>query len=359
MARGLDYSDYPHPSTAAIKADGASFVCRYVSDYAPADTCGKNLLPGEKDVLLGAGISIVVVHESTASRMLGGASAGTTDAQYAEAVVKALGMAGIPVYFACDWDASSAQQAAINGYLDGAAAVIGRGRTGIYGGYYPVSRALDAGKATYGWQTYAWSGGQWDTRAQLRQVQNDVTVGGASCDRDTAMAADYGQWPRPGGFVTLAEGASGAGVSAAQNALNSHGATPAVVVDGAYGPATVIAVRAFQAGHYLTVDGIIGPATWAALSAAVLKAGQLAAPGYVSVDRKRLPIQWAAVPGAHGYTAVAYAADGTEHARAVTVTATWAVLDGLTPGTAYTIRVWANGGSVAPGGTDLHVTMPA
>jgi hypothetical protein len=196
MSKGIDYAFNPHPSIASLKAGGYVFACRYISSSAQNDKNGKNLLAPEKTALLAAGISIVVVVEEGASRMLAGHSAGVTDATHADAVVKALGMTGMPIYFAADWDATEAQQAAINAYLDGAASIIGRGRVGIYGGYHVVDRALDAGKATYCWQTIAWSGGQWDTRAQLRQGSG-VTVGGASCDRDTSMTADYGQYPRP------------------------------------------------------------------------------------------------------------------------------------------------------------------
>ena len=39
-------------------------------------------------------------------------------------------MPGIPVYYACDWDCTAADQAAVNAYLDGAASVTGRARTG-------------------------------------------------------------------------------------------------------------------------------------------------------------------------------------------------------------------------------------
>jgi hypothetical protein len=198
VTRGIDYAFSPHPSVSALKTAGVAFVCRYVSADPRNDANGKNLLPAEKTALLGAGFQLVVVCEEwAASRMLGGHAAGVADATHADAVVKALGLAGVPVYFACDFDATEAQQVPINAYLDGCASVIGVNRVGIYGGYYPLKRALDAGKAKYAWQTYAWSGGLWDTRAQLRQVQNGVTVGGASCDFDESRAADFGQWPRP------------------------------------------------------------------------------------------------------------------------------------------------------------------
>jgi peptidoglycan hydrolase-like protein with peptidoglycan-binding domain len=293
MAKGLDYSDYPHPSMAAIKAEGASFVCRYACAYAPADTSGKNLLAGEKAALLAAGISIVIVHEETADRMLGGSSSGAIDATHADAVVKALGMPGVPVYFACDFDSTTGQQAAINSYLDGAASVIGRGRVGIYGGYYPVKRSLDAGKAAFAWQTFAWSGGQWDTRAQLRQVQNEVNVGGADCDRDISTTADYGQWPRPNqppapptptplapafpypaghylgqpstdpychsGFYG---GTDTINVRIWQTQMSHRGWT--ITADGRYGDESAAVARGFQADKGLTVDGRVGPVTWAA-----------------------------------------------------------------------------------------------
>ena len=74
--------------------------------------------------------------------------------------------------------------------------------------------------------------------------------------------------------ATITEGATGALVLKAQASLNTHSATPGVIVDGAFGPATTTAVRAFQASHQLTVDGIIGPATWAALSTSPLLPGQ-------------------------------------------------------------------------------------
>lgn len=194
--KGIDYAFTPHPGVAAVRGAGYGFACRYMSPDSANDTNGKNLLVGELHELLTAGISVVVVEESTSGRMRSGQPAGVTDGQHAQAVTTALGMPAIPVYFACDFDASPADQAAINAYLDGAASVIGRARTGIYGGYYPLKRALDAGKASWAWQTAAWSGGQWDPRAHIRQ-EGTVLVGGVQADADEAMTADFGQWPRP------------------------------------------------------------------------------------------------------------------------------------------------------------------
>jgi lysozyme family protein len=51
-----------------------------------------------------------------------------------------------------------------------------------------------------------------------------------------------------------------------QNALNSLGAAPRLVVDGNYGPGTKRAVRQFQAAHGLQDDGIAGPVTCAAIA---------------------------------------------------------------------------------------------
>lgn len=66
--------------------------------------------------------------------------------------------------------------------------------------------------------------------------------------------------PSPG---VLRRGARGEAVRALQTALTARG--HALAVDGAFGPATERAVRAFQQRNGLAVDGIAGPATLAAL----------------------------------------------------------------------------------------------
>lgn len=66
--------------------------------------------------------------------------------------------------------------------------------------------------------------------------------------------------------VTLRSGARGDSVRTLQRALNDRGAS--LRVDGVYGPATLQAVRDFQASSGLAVDGVAGRRTWSALGTA-------------------------------------------------------------------------------------------
>ena len=61
----------------------------------------------------------------------------------------------------------------------------------------------------------------------------------------------------------LRQGAQGPAVTTLQTLLCD--AVDRVRVDGAFGPETADAVKAFQKAQGLTVDGVVGPKTWAAL----------------------------------------------------------------------------------------------
>jgi hypothetical protein len=190
---GVDYA-WARPSASHLKSEGYTFVARYLS----YDTTGKNLTAGEVSALKAAGIDIVANWEWGADDALDGFNRGVEHAKAADKQAAALGMpSDRPIYFSCDFDATPGQQAAIDAYMDGVASVIGRSRTGAYGGYYVIKRLFDHGKITWGWQTYAWSGGQWDSRAQVRQIQNGIE--GGQLDKDEAVAADFGQWSHSSG----------------------------------------------------------------------------------------------------------------------------------------------------------------
>ena len=188
VTNGVDYA-WSHPSPAALRAAEVRFVMRYLSTDA-----GKSLSEKEAAGLAAAGIWCGVVWETTADRMLDGRAAGAADARAAAGQAAACGMpSSRPIYFAADFDASETQVYAITAYLAGAASVLGSARVGIYGGLHVVRRALDSGHAAWGWQTMAWSGGQWEARAHVRQT-GAVSIGGVQCDRNQAMTSDYGQW---------------------------------------------------------------------------------------------------------------------------------------------------------------------
>lgn len=186
---GVDYS-YDHPSMKSMVDAGVKFIVRYLS-HDPT----KNLTFSEATAANGSGIWCVLVWESNAKRPLSGRSAGVADAEEAVRQARTVGMLDDrPIYFAVDWDATVAQQATIHEYLRGAISVLGKDRVGLYAGYGPIFRAFDANEIVWGWQTYAWSGGRWDNRAQIQQYKNGQSMGGGTVDFNRAVHDDYGQW---------------------------------------------------------------------------------------------------------------------------------------------------------------------
>lgn len=188
--RGVDYS-WDRPSPQGLRDAGYTFAVRYLS-YS---TTGKNVTAPEASALIAAGLDVVANWEFGASDVLEGRDRGASDAAEALRQAVEVGVPGDrPIYFAVDFDASADQQPVIDAYFDGVASVLGVARTGAYAGFGPLQRLFDGGKIAFGWQTYAWSGGRWDPRAQLRQVRNSVVIAGGECDIDEAWADDFGQW---------------------------------------------------------------------------------------------------------------------------------------------------------------------
>jgi hypothetical protein len=189
---GVDYG-WGRPGVVALRAAGAGFVCRYLSH----DSSGKNLGAAEARVLIGAGLAVVSNWEYQPSAARGGYPQGVADAREAARQHRDCGgPADRPVYFSVDWDATDTElNGPVAGYFHGVASVIGLGRTGAYGGYDTIRRMFDLGLIRWGWQTYAWSGGRWDTRAHIRQVRNGVRIGGVDSDLNESQRPDFGQWP--------------------------------------------------------------------------------------------------------------------------------------------------------------------
>lgn len=189
MAKGCDYS-FSKPSAASLQAAGYRFACRYV-----LGSSGKRITRNEANTLWAHGVDVVTNAEAYPQDPLRGHDLGVTHARTADAQHKAAGgPAGKPIYFSVDFDVQPHQAGAVKSYLDGAASVIGRGRVGAYGGIRIISYLFDSGTITYGWQTYAWSRGHWDSRAQIRQTHNGVRIGGGEIDIDESVHANFGAW---------------------------------------------------------------------------------------------------------------------------------------------------------------------
>jgi hypothetical protein len=260
MILGLDYAG-GIPGGAAIMASGYQFVVRYLSSGG-AGLPGKLLTAGEYSDLQRAGVAVCCNWETTATRMLGGRAAGHEDALKATAVTRSLGIPDTkPIYFSADWDATPAQQALIDDYLDGTAEAIGtRARTGVYGGFWVVKRCLDNGKASWGWQTGAWSGGNIDPRIHLYQRIGYVRVGGVECDVNEARQLDFGQTltnsppppppsgPGPESIPFMEYGQTSPTIQHAQSWFNTNFQAYSHInpVSGYYGDQTTAVVKEFQ-----------------------------------------------------------------------------------------------------------------
>lgn len=197
---GLDYVTGPDPST--LKAHGVDFACRYLSEVNSL-TKTKLLTPAEAKALSQAGISIISNYEWYANRALEGEASGVADAQIAKQQhAECGGPPDRPVYFSVDCDCSGEQVAA---YFRGVASVLGLERIGVYGSFPVVKYLLENNLARWGWQTYAWSNGQWFDGAHIQQYQNGVSLAGHSVDYDRAMKEDFGAW-RQGETMQLPAG---------------------------------------------------------------------------------------------------------------------------------------------------------
>lgn len=200
MAEGVDYS-WARPGAAAIKGAGKTFIMRYLY---PDGQGGKGLDADEVADALAHGLLIGTVFESSGGRALAGYAAGVADATIAASQLAALGMSGNVVYFAVDFDAQPNQYEAIGQYLDGAASVRGKSKTGLYAGFGPIDALCGGARADYGWQTYGWSIRNHvsvvSANANVYQYLNGQTLNGGSVDLCRNLKDDFGAF----GGTTLA-----------------------------------------------------------------------------------------------------------------------------------------------------------
>ena len=189
----VDYS-FARPSPSCLKA-GFAAAFRYVGKDPRG---GKDLTKPEADSLLAAGLKIGVVFQNRAAQLPQGYDAGRANATQGHAQAVACGMpASRPLYLSVDRDPASfttANWRYLELYMQGAIDVLGVQRVGVYGARSVMDRLIPR-FATYGWQTRAWSGGVWSTRARVRQHTFNVDRCGGLVDINDVTHVDYGQWP--------------------------------------------------------------------------------------------------------------------------------------------------------------------
>lgn len=187
---GVDYST-ARPNLDQLRAAGKRFVCRYLA-YLPNS---KVLQAAERAALHAKGFGIILNWEQREGDMLQGRAKGLLHATEALQQARALGAPDVtPIYFSCDVDTTSdSQRAAVAAYLDGCAAVLGLARVGVYGEAEVIDFMVPK-HATWGWQTYAWSGSRTSDKAHFKQYQNGVQLAGGDVDLNRTLKDNFGAW---------------------------------------------------------------------------------------------------------------------------------------------------------------------
>lgn len=192
---------------------GVNGVLRYIT-RVPA----KAVSTAELDELHGWDIGTGLVFEDEAERGLQGADAGMADGEFIAAEMAKLGVPhGRPCYIALDFDIQDYAPASTSAYAKlGPAAEylhnvtarleVAGWQMGVYGGYWAVKRAMDAGLTPWAWQAWPWCPvvqgiPQQDPRIHL--YQTSVQALGGNADLNFAGHRDWGQFRRaPAAWIT-------------------------------------------------------------------------------------------------------------------------------------------------------------
>lgn len=187
----LDYSA-SLLSGAAIKKAGFAGSIRYLKKKSGKSSVAVATTSEVKDHLAN-GLQLSFVYEDLdIYRPLLGYNAGVTDGNWALQQARALGVEPRCIYFAVDFVATQAQQAAIMNYLTGAIDAIGNSRVGVYGFQLTIKTAQAQGKGKWYWQCGSRSSVL--PGVHLYQHNNDNTiVSGMTCDVNDILIDDYGQ----------------------------------------------------------------------------------------------------------------------------------------------------------------------
>ena len=183
MTNGVDCAAPLNAQKCAdLKALGYEFAGRYLVPATGA-LKWKALTKNECDIITGAGMKILAVWETTASRAKDGAIAGTTDGARAYTVARQVEMptTGI-IYFAVDYDAQPKDYDAIDAYLRAARVQTKEYEIGVYGSYNVIEEMYKRGVCKGFWQCIAWSYGRKSQHLTVYQATGGQPVAGHMVD---------------------------------------------------------------------------------------------------------------------------------------------------------------------------------
>jgi hypothetical protein len=190
MGYWLDYSAGTL-SAATIKAAGYEGVIRYVTAPRLMNPPGRNpkhTTKAEFDDHRRNGLKQLLVFQGGTTDADTGYSGGRDRALLALEGAQYLGYTG-PIFF-CNDRTTVPYPELWRSYLDGAAAVLGRGRVGAYG--FGNAMDLAVGHASFFWQ----AGRRSEVRKHVNFWQDNniqVTVGGITCDRNLPLVPMGGE----------------------------------------------------------------------------------------------------------------------------------------------------------------------
>lgn len=263
-----DFS-FDKPDGRTLKRLGFIGVVGYVSGER-----GKDWSKAQVDGYRAAGLGTGFVAEGTGREALSTAAL-VAETKRGDSIMNAYGVPKtVPLFTAVDFQPSGAQIREIAHTVWAARMSVVR-PLGVYGNYDLLRYLFDNHIVQWGWQTYAWSGGRLDPRAQYYQYSNGHRVAGGTVDYDRQEHGG-GLWmpdsphPQPGKppypghpfiYVPSLKLVYSPSVKEWQAQMTKDGYP--LVADGFYGPASYAAAKAFQLKEHLVVDGIVGPVTWA------------------------------------------------------------------------------------------------
>lgn len=203
VIEGVDYA-FSRPDISELARLGKKFACRYISISSngpwPQYRNAKAITRSELATLHAAGLDVVINWEfrtTDSTEAVDDYAHGQANARLALPMLAELGAPrGIAVVVSVDQDITAGTMSQAMSYLRGWKSVLDQAgfRLGVYGEYDVVKTAFDQGIVKIGWQTYAWSSGKWEPRAQIQQYRNGVQLAGGTLDLDRAVTSDFGQW---------------------------------------------------------------------------------------------------------------------------------------------------------------------